>query len=258
MTAVAIAFGANRGDARAQYRRVRTMLDGDGLRVRGASDLYRSDAVGDDGGEYLNACLVADTRLSAEETLARLLAAERSLGRVRTGHWSPRTVDLDLIVHGATVLRTPDCTVPHPRCHLRRFVLTPLVRIAPDLRIPVVDRTVSDLDAALAARRAVLLGGDADTALAEAALAAEGWRVVGKVRRWSAAWHAGLAVRATLAAAGGGDASWAVVVGRPTGPPAAEARSLPGVDVHAADAAEMLRGLRHFLQSARPVRPDRG
>jgi len=66
-----------------------------------------------------------------------LLGVERSLGRVRPGtRWGPRTIDLDLLVHGDIACDEPGLTLPHPRLHERRFVLEPLAELAPDLVVP--------------------------------------------------------------------------------------------------------------------------
>ena len=77
--------------------------------------------------------------------LDRLLEIERSLGRQRREKWGPRIIDLDLILYGDEVIAEPDLHVPHPLMHERRFVLEPLVAIAPDAVHPVLKRRVLEL-----------------------------------------------------------------------------------------------------------------
>ena len=90
-----------------------------------------------------------DTELGARELLDALLAIERAHGRERTGErWGPRTLDLDLLLHGASTLHEAGLTLPHPHLHQRAFVLLPLADLAPDLVVPGRG-TVRDLLAAL-------------------------------------------------------------------------------------------------------------
>ena len=98
---------------------------------------------------YLNAAAVGETPLPARALLDALLAIEGARGRARPHPNAPRTLDLDLILVGETVLDEPGLILPHPRFRERRFVLEPLAQIAPDLRDPVSGKTVGELFAAL-------------------------------------------------------------------------------------------------------------
>jgi 2-amino-4-hydroxy-6-hydroxymethyldihydropteridine diphosphokinase len=89
--------------------------------------------------------LSADIPFSAEQVLARLLRVEYALGRSREVPMGPRTIDLDLLLYGEETRATELLTLPHPRLHLRRFVLTPLVELCPTLVHPTFGRTISDL-----------------------------------------------------------------------------------------------------------------
>ena len=109
-----------------------------GTRVRAASSLYASAPleVADPQPDYLNAVVRLDTTLDAPALLARLLAIEARLGRTRGARHAARTIDLDLLLFDDVRLDTPELTLPHPRAHLRAFVLAPLLEIEPALAIP--------------------------------------------------------------------------------------------------------------------------
>jgi len=111
----------------------------DGVELRAVSALYETEPIGPPQPRYLNGALSVDTVLSAPELLRGLLAVERRLGRVRveTERNAPRTIDLDLLLHGESIWREADIEVPHPRLLERAFVLVPLLEIAPNLRHPV-------------------------------------------------------------------------------------------------------------------------
>ena len=103
-----------------------------------ASSLYRSAPIDAAGPDFINAVAELDTALSPEALLHALLAIEKTHGRVRTTRNAPRTLDLDLLLHGNTVMTTAELILPHPRLKERAFVLLPLTELAPELVIPGV------------------------------------------------------------------------------------------------------------------------
>lgn len=132
-----IALGANLEDPAAQVRAALADLTGSGdIALVAASSLYRTAPIGADGPDYINAVAAVDTPLPPAGLLSRLFAVEAHFGRTRSYRNAPRTLDLDLLLYDDQVLDGPELTLPHPRLHLRAFVLVPLAEIAPDLALP--------------------------------------------------------------------------------------------------------------------------
>ncbi len=122
----------------------------EGCSVLVQSPFYRTEPVGVEGQDlYVNAVICMETDLSAGVLLKHLLDIEADIGRVRHKKWDARVIDLDILIFGSRVIKEPDLIVPHPLMHLRRFVLTPLVQIAPEVIHPVLSRTIRELAEAL-------------------------------------------------------------------------------------------------------------
>src|SRR5690242_3777218 len=143
-----VGMGSNLGD-RAGYLllAVRGMLDA-GLDVIRLSSIYETEPVDNtQQRKFLN--MVAELRGSTlpqpDQTLARLLRIEYALGRTRAVPLGPRTIDLDLLIFKDERVNTDFLTVPHPRLHLRRFVLVPLNELVPNLLHPVLKKSVREL-----------------------------------------------------------------------------------------------------------------
>jgi len=112
------------------------------------SSLYRSQPLGYAGQpDFVNAVAGLETSLEPVDLLRELQAIEARHGRRRSFANAPRTLDLDLLLHGQSVVHRPDLTVPHPRMHQRGFVLQPLTEIAPDIEIPGIGAARARLDA---------------------------------------------------------------------------------------------------------------
>ncbi|MDH4392811.1 MAG: 2-amino-4-hydroxy-6-hydroxymethyldihydropteridine diphosphokinase, partial [Aquabacterium sp.] len=132
-----IGLGANLGDARATLQSALLVLgDLPGCRLLQVSAVYRSAPVDAAGPDFFNAVAALHTTLDALALLDALQAIELQFGRQRPYANAPRTLDLDLLLLGDLQLHTPRLTLPHPRLHLRAFVLQPLLEIAPGLSAP--------------------------------------------------------------------------------------------------------------------------
>jgi 2-amino-4-hydroxy-6-hydroxymethyldihydropteridine diphosphokinase len=133
-----IALGANLGNPVATLNDAIDVL----VALRGSlfvavSSLYRTAPVGlARQPDFINAVVAVKTRLAPRDLLEELFAIEARFGRERSVRNAPRTLDLDLLLHGEAVVDEPGLTLPHPRMHERAFVLAPLAEIAPALTIP--------------------------------------------------------------------------------------------------------------------------
>jgi 2-amino-4-hydroxy-6-hydroxymethyldihydropteridine diphosphokinase len=143
----AIAIGSNLGDRRAAIAfaagRLSALFSTPVL-----SDIIETDPVGEgleDQPLYLNAVVVGETALTPRQLLDALLQIETDYGRVRPFPGAARTLDLDLVLLGDTVVSEPGLDVPHPRFRERFFVLGPLAEVAPDMRDPVTGLNVTEL-----------------------------------------------------------------------------------------------------------------
>ena len=133
-----VALGANLGDpastVRAAFGALANLPES---RVVQCSSLYRTAPVGiTEQPDFINAVAALETALAPEALLDALLDLEQRFGRIRAERNGPRTLDLDVLLYNRLEIDLPRLTLPHPRLHLRAFVLQPLAEIAPDLQLP--------------------------------------------------------------------------------------------------------------------------
>ncbi len=133
-----VALGANLADPVEQLRGALVALSRLAeSRLLRASSLYRTAPVGIHGQpDFINAVAALETSLSPQDLLSALFVIEAQFGRRRDFFRAPRTLDLDLLLFDDLILDSPALQLPHPRMHLRAFVVAPLLEIAPDCRIP--------------------------------------------------------------------------------------------------------------------------
>lgn len=116
------------------------------VKVTKRSKFYETKPVGGPPqSDFLNAALEIDTLLQPEELLGRLQEIENDLGRKREIKWGPRTIDMDILLYEDYIINSANLKIPHPLMHIRRFVLDPLSEIAPNLKHPVFNKTIIEL-----------------------------------------------------------------------------------------------------------------
>jgi 2-amino-4-hydroxy-6-hydroxymethyldihydropteridine diphosphokinase len=138
-----IGMGSNLGDRLASINgAVDALGRAPGVAVRQVSSFHETEPVGGPPGQgmFLNAVARIETDLEPLEVLRVLQQIEAQFGRERTVQWGARTLDLDLLLFEDRILDTPELCLPHPRMRARRFVLEPLVEVAPALVDPVTLR----------------------------------------------------------------------------------------------------------------------
>ena len=153
MNSAYLGLGSNLGSRMAFLRSGRDSLaDRSDISLIRAAGVYETEAVGGppDNPLFLNTVLQIETSLEPLQLLAACLAIEDEFGRTRPARWAPRTLDIDILFYADRVVCEEDLIIPHPRLQERSFVLAPLRDIAPDLRHPLLDQTISELATACA------------------------------------------------------------------------------------------------------------
>lgn len=140
-----LSLGSNLGDRRRHLEDALALLREGGVTILRRSSFYETeprDFV--DQPWFLNLVVEVDCTLFPRQLLSLIGRIERRLGRRRTVHKGPRTIDIDILLFGNFVLHSHDLVIPHPRMLERRFVLAPLAELAPELRHPITRQTMRD------------------------------------------------------------------------------------------------------------------
>jgi 2-amino-4-hydroxy-6-hydroxymethyldihydropteridine diphosphokinase len=141
-----IGFGANLGQPQEMLDWVLQELDGALGKVRRVSRVYQTTPWRNASGpDYMNAVIEFETSQSARDLFVMLTELERAGGRERPYANAPRVCDLDLLLHRDEIIAQKDLTVPHPRLHLRRFVLAPLCDLIPEEKHPLMEVSFREL-----------------------------------------------------------------------------------------------------------------
>jgi 2-amino-4-hydroxy-6-hydroxymethyldihydropteridine diphosphokinase len=146
---VYLSLGSNVGDREAQLREALTRLNAAG-RVVAVSSFYETEPVEfTEQPWFLNCAVALETGKTPQQLMAAILGIEQEMGRRRVQNKGPRSIDIDILLFGDTIMDSHELTIPHPAMHQRRFVLEPLAEIAPEMMHPVFKKTIRELRDAL-------------------------------------------------------------------------------------------------------------
>ncbi|RNC91817.1 MAG: 2-amino-4-hydroxy-6-hydroxymethyldihydropteridine diphosphokinase [Allomuricauda sp.] len=142
-----LSLGSNLGNRLANLQRALFLIGQQVGKLVHISPIYENPAVGFDGGDFLNICVAVDTTLEPKALLKAILGIEKVLGRQRSdaANYASRTLDIDIIYYGSSVIDTSELQVPHPKMQERRFVLRPLSDIAPQFYHPLLQKDTRNL-----------------------------------------------------------------------------------------------------------------
>ncbi len=139
-------LGSNLGDRVALLKKALAAIDHEVGTVSRASSVYETGAWGNENQpNYLNQVLQVATSLEPLQLLEKTQAIEKKMGRRRNLKWESRSIDIDILLYGDHLIDVPGLCIPHPLLPQRRFALVPLQEIAPMLKHPVSQKTITDL-----------------------------------------------------------------------------------------------------------------
>jgi 2-amino-4-hydroxy-6-hydroxymethyldihydropteridine diphosphokinase len=144
-----LCLGGNLGNSFITFKEARAHIERQAGDITLCSSIYQSQAWGmNNAPDFYNQVIKLETKLSAQELMSALLDIEKILGRERKEHikdYQNRAIDIDVLFFNEEVVKTDTLEIPHPRLHLRKFVLEPLCEIAPDYIHPVLNKSIAQL-----------------------------------------------------------------------------------------------------------------
>lgn len=159
MSQAYISLGSNLAKREENIQRaIKLINDHPAINVVKISPIYETEPVGfKDQNWFLNAVIELDTTLGYQKLLCVLKQVEAKLGKKIERKWGPRTIDLDILFYDDLILNSQDLQIPHKLMHQRRFVLIPLAQIAPNVKHPILNKTIKELVAELVDESKVIL-----------------------------------------------------------------------------------------------------
>lgn len=136
-------LGSNMGNSKEQLLLAQKKIKKNIGKIIRLSSLYQTAAWGNTNQpDFLNQVIIIETSLSAQETIKTILSIEKEMGRIRTIKNAPRVIDIDILFYNKDIINDKDLRVPHPEIQNRNFVLSPLNELSPNMKHPVLNKTI--------------------------------------------------------------------------------------------------------------------
>lgn len=147
MSKVYFSIGSNKGNRSQLINEAIDKIDIYIGRVELKSSIYETQSWGFKSNNFYNICLLIESSLSVESIFNKILKIEKDMGRLKSGNkYSDRCIDIDILFVEDIIVNSKNLIIPHPRLHLRKFVLTPMLDIAPDLIHPILNKSIKQLE----------------------------------------------------------------------------------------------------------------
>lgn len=146
MNKVYLLLGSNQQNPTKQLNKAVALIGKQIGQLQRQSYVYETAAWGNTAQpNFLNQIVIVNTILTASKVLQTILSIEKKMGRIRTIKNAPRIIDIDIIFFNKEIIQQDDLIIPHPLLHQRQFVLTPLNELSPNLKHPVLKKTIHQL-----------------------------------------------------------------------------------------------------------------
>ena len=146
MNKLYLLLGSNMGNTKTQLVNAISQIEKQIGKVIRQSDLYSTAAWGNTKQpDFLNQVIIVETKLPAPETMQTILSIEKKMGRIRTVKNAPRVIDIDILFFNNEIIELEHLSIPHPQIQNRRFVLVPLNQLSPNLKHPVLNKSIHQL-----------------------------------------------------------------------------------------------------------------
>ena len=147
MSKVYFSIGSNKGNRSQLINEAIDKIDISVWKVELKSSIYETQSWGFKSNNFFNVCLLIESSLSVESIFNKILKIEKDMGRLKSGNkYSDRCIDIDILFVEDIIVNSKNLIIPHPRLHLRKFVLTPMLDLTPDLIHPILNKSIKQLE----------------------------------------------------------------------------------------------------------------